>query len=125
LWHKPQDLGDDWLAAVAKVPGLHMGLALASALASYLNLGQLWLALRRQGVYVSQPGWAKHLVRLAAACAAMVAVLAIGLRHWPEWGDWSTATRVLRLGVLIAGGGGTFVAVLFACGFRLRDLRAV
>ena len=102
-----------------------MGLALASALASYLNLGQLWLALRRDGVYVSQPGWTRHLARLAAACAAMVIVLAIGLWQWPEWGDWTPLTRVFRLGVLIAAGGGAFLATLFASGFRLRDLRAV
>jgi len=125
LWHRPDDLADGWLAAIAKVPGLHMGLALASALASYLNLAQLWLALRRDGVYVRQPGWGPHLVRLAAACVAMVAVLGIGLWQWPEWGGWDTGTRVVRLGVLVGGGGATFLGVLFACGFRLRDLRGV
>jgi putative peptidoglycan lipid II flippase len=31
---------------------------------------------------------------------------------------------VIRLGVLVVAGGATFVAALFACGFRLRDLRA-
>ena len=82
------------------------------------------LALRRDGVYVSQPGWRRHLMRLAAACATMVLVLAVGLWQWPEWGDWTPMTRVLRLGVLIAAGGTTFLATLFACGFRLRDLRA-
>ncbi len=125
LWHRPDDLADGWLAAIAKVPGLHMGLALASALASYLNLAQLWLALRRDGVYVRQPGWGPHLVRLAAACVAMVAVLGVGLWQWPEWGGWDTGTRVVRLGVLVGGGGATFLGVLFACGFRLRDLRGV
>lgn len=125
FWHRPEDLADGWFAAIAKVPGLHMGLALASALASYLNLAQLWLALRRDGIYVSQPGWGRHLARLAAACLAMVVVLGIGLWQWPDWSAWDTSTRVVRLGVLVAAGGGTFVAVLFACGFRLRDLRAV
>ncbi len=124
LWHGPDDLGDGWLAAIAKVPGLHMGLALASALASYLNLAQLWLALRRDGVYVSQPGWGRHLLRLAAACVAMVVVLGVGLWQWPEWGGWSPLTRVVRLSILIAAGAGSFIAMLFACGFRLRDLRA-
>ena len=125
FWHRPEDLGSGWLAAIAKVPGLHMALALASALASYLNLAQLWLALRRDGVYVRQPGWTKHLARLGAACVAMVIVLCAGLWHWPDWSAWSVMTRVLRLGVLIAAGGGTFLAVLFACGFRLRDLRGM
>lgn len=124
LWHKPEDLADGWLSAIAEVPGLHMGLALASALASYLNLAQLWLALRRDGIYARQPGWAKHLARLAAACAAMVAVLLFGLWHWSDWGDWGVSTRIVRLGALIAAGGGSFLVVLFACGFRLRDLRA-
>ena len=123
LWHRPEDLGGGWLAAIARVPGLHMGLALASALASYLNLAQLWLALRRDGVYQRQPGWSRHLLRLAAACAAMVVVLGIGLWHWPDWSAWTTSTRVLRLAMLIAAGGGTFLVALFACGFRLRDLR--
>jgi putative peptidoglycan lipid II flippase len=124
LWHRPQDLEGGWLVALAKVPGLHMGLALASALASYLNLTQLWIALRRDGIYVSQPGWAKHLLRLGAACAAMVAVILFGLWHWSDWSAWATSIRVARLAVLIAAAGVAFVAVLFACGFRLRDLRA-
>lgn len=124
FWHKPDDLDSGWLAAIAKVPGLHMGLALASALASYLNLAQLWRALRRDGIYVYQPGWARHLARLAVACVAMVAVLGVGVWHWPDWSAWSVMTRVLRLGVLVGAGGASFVVVLFACGFRLRDLRA-
>ncbi len=85
LWHRPDDLGGGWLDALARVPGLHMGLALASALASYLNLAQLWLALRRDGIYVRQPGWTAHLVRLGVSCAAMVAVIVAGLIVWPDW----------------------------------------
>jgi putative peptidoglycan lipid II flippase len=125
LWARPDDLADGWFAALSKVPGLHMGLALASALASYLNLAQLWLALRRDGVYASQPGWGRHLVRLSVACAAMVAVLAFGLWHWSAWGEWSVMTRVTRLAILIGAGGATFLAVLFGAGFRLRELRGV
>ena len=123
-WHRPEDLGGGWLDAVAEVPGLHMGLALASALASYLNLAQLWTALGRDGIYVRQPGWARHLARLAVSCAAMVAVIVVGLAVWQDWSAWDTATRVVRLAVLIAGAGGAFVVVLFATGFRMSELRA-
>ena len=112
------------MAAIARVPGLHVGLALASALASYLNLALLWRALRRDGVYLRQPGWARHLLRLGLACAAMVAVLGAGLVQWPDWSSWDAATRIWRLAVLVAAGAGSFLAVLFAAGFRLRDLRA-
>ncbi|MBX3699771.1 MAG: murein biosynthesis integral membrane protein MurJ [Dokdonella sp.] len=124
LWHEPADLADGWLAGIARVPGLHMGLALASALASYLNLALLWRALRRDGSYQRQPGWTRHLTRLALACAAMVGVLLLLLAQWPAWGDWSVATRIWRLAVVIAAGAGSFVLVLLAAGFRLRDLRA-
>ena len=83
-----------------------------------------YLVYQCYDLYERQPGWPTHLVRLAIACTAMVAVLGIGLWHWPHWSDWSTATRILRLGVLVAAGGGAFVAALFASGFRLQDLRA-
>jgi putative peptidoglycan lipid II flippase len=101
-----------------------MALALASALASYLNLWLLWRSLRREGIYVRQPGWGKHLARLMAACAAMVAVLVAGIVIWRGWSDWPTAIRVLRLALLIGVGAAAFVGVLFASGFRMRDLRA-
>jgi putative peptidoglycan lipid II flippase len=124
LWHTPDQLDDGWFAALQKVPGLHMGLALASALASYLNLAQLWLGLRRDGVYAAQPGWAAHLVRLGLSCAAMVAVIVVCLAVWSDWSAWDTTTRIWRLGVVIAAASAAFVVVLFACGFRIRDLKA-
>ncbi|MGA9421671.1 MAG: murein biosynthesis integral membrane protein MurJ [Rhodanobacteraceae bacterium] len=125
LWHGPVHGGDGWLAAIARVPGLHMGLALASALASYLNLWQLWHALARDGVYVRQPGWGRHLLRLGTACAAMAVVLVFGLVFWHDWTRWGTALRIERLAILIGAGASTFLTVLFLLGFRMRDLRAV
>ncbi len=124
LWHEPADLAEGWLAGIARVPGLHMGLALASALASYLNLALLWRALRREGVYQRQPGWGRHLLRLALACVAMVLVLLLARLYWPAWGEWGALARVWRLGAVIAAAAGTFVLVLLAAGLRLRDLRA-
>ena len=55
LWHTPYVLDRSQAATAGsmrsrKCPGLHMGLALASALASYLNLAQLWVGLRRDGI---------------------------------------------------------------------------
>jgi putative peptidoglycan lipid II flippase len=100
-----------------------MGLALASACASYLNVALLWRALKRDGAFTAQPGWMAHMARLGAACLAMVGVLGAGLYVGPDWALLDAGSRVLRLCGLIALGGASFVAVLFACGFRLRDLR--
>jgi len=123
LWHRPEDVADGWFTALDRVPGLHVGLALASALASYLNLALLWRALRREGVYRRAPGWGRHLLRLGLACVVMVAVLLAGLFLWHDWTQWPAATRLTRLLALIAAAGAAFVATLLALGLRLRDLR--
>jgi putative peptidoglycan lipid II flippase len=124
LWHQPGDLDQGWVAALAKVPGLHMGLAAASALAGYLNLAQLWHALVRAGVYQAQPGWLRHLLRVGLACTAMAAVLLAGLALAPQWTAIPTWQRIIQLGVLVLAGAGVYLAALLAQGFRLRELRA-
>ena len=69
------------MAALSQTPGLHLALGLASAAASYINLGLLWHWLRKAGVYDRQPGWARYLLRLGTACAAMAVALLVAL-HW-------------------------------------------
>jgi putative peptidoglycan lipid II flippase len=114
-----------WLHGISQVPGLHVALGLASALASYLNLALLWRWLKRDGVYTPQPGWRRHSVRLVVACVVMVAVLAAGRVAWPDWTVIDSAGRIWRLAALVAGGGLAYLAALFAMGFRIKDLRGV
>lgn len=124
VWNSPADAEAGLWSRLSTTPGLHMGLALASACASYLNLALLWRYLRRDGVYRAQPGWMAHMLRLAVSCIAMLAVLWGGLSLVPDWGGLPAMARVIRLSALIAAGGATFVAVLFGSGFRMRNLRA-
>ncbi len=124
LWAPPAAHRMGWLDAIAQVPGLHMGMGIAGALSSYINALLLWRWLKRDGVYQRQPGWGRHLLRLVLACAAMGAVLWAGLELWPHWTTVPTWTRIWRLAALVAAGGLTYLLVLFAAGFRLRDLRA-
>ncbi len=124
VWRKPDDLAGGWLAGVARVPGLHAGLALASALASYLNLWHLWRSLRSEGTFVRQPGWAAHLLRLASANAALAAVLRAGMMIWPDWSAWTTGARIEHLTLLIVAAIAVYAGVLYAAGLRPRDLRA-
>ena len=51
-------------------------------------------------------------------------VIAVALRAWPDFSAFDTAMRVGRLAIVIGAAGGAFVVVLFACGFRIRDLKA-
>jgi putative peptidoglycan lipid II flippase len=124
LWLAPPSLRHgNWLDGIAQVPGLHVALALASSLSSYVNFLLLWRWLKRAGVYQRQPGWGRHGWRLTLACAVMVLVLAVGRWWWPHWSAVPIFTRVWHLAVLVLAGGLSYVAALFASGLRLRDLR--
>ena len=123
LWAPAGARAGGWLAGIAQVPGLHLGLCIASALSSYLNFALLWHWLKRAGVYQRQRGWLRHLLRLGVACAAMMLVLLAGRWLWPDWDTVASFTRVWRLAVLVVAGGAVYLAALVATGLRLRDLR--
>lgn len=111
------------LAALAATPGLHLALGIASALASYVNLGLLWRWLRRDGVYQPEPGWRRFTLRLVLACAALCAAVLAGL-HWaPDFTAVPKWSRIAWLLGLVAAGAGAYGATLFAMGWRLRELR--
>jgi len=123
MWVKPEVRAQGVLAALQQTPGLHLALGFASAAASYINLALLWHWLRKSGVYQHQPGWARYVVRLVLACAAMALVLILGL-HWvPAFTTMGQWARFGYLAVLVGAGGLTYVAVLLALGLRPRDLR--
>ncbi|MBE1162666.1 murein biosynthesis integral membrane protein MurJ [Dyella acidiphila] len=122
-WAPPALKSGPLFDGLSRVPGLHLALGMASAVASYINLLLLWRWLRQAAIYQRQPGWARHVMRLGVACAAMVAVLLLGRWYWPDWTQLQVIGRVWRLALLVVAGGATYVIVLFALGFRLRELQ--
>ena len=125
LWAPPQLKTLPWLEGIARVPGLHTALGIASALSSWLNFVLLWHWLKRAGVYQHQPGWGVHALRVILACAAMSLVLIAGLWWWPNWTTSGIWVRIWHLAVLVAAGMGVYFAVLFAVGLRVRDLQTI
>ena len=101
----------------------HAGLALATSLSAFLNAGLLWLTLRREGVFVWQPGWGRFLLQLIPATAVMVALLILLMPEVSEWAGFSWQQRVLWLSTLVAAGGGSYLLILILAGLRLRDIR--
>ena len=82
----------------------HVGLALATSLAAFLNAGLLFLGLWRARLIVRQPGWSLFALRLLAANTVMVLFLNWFAGDWQAWLDWDMVTRVLRLMLLCTVG---------------------
>jgi putative peptidoglycan lipid II flippase len=125
LWAPPAIRQLPWLEGITRVPGLHLGMAIASSVSNYLQFVLLWRYLKRAGVYQRQPGWARHWLRIGLACAALVIVVGLGLWFWP-WQQWTQEriiTRIWKLAALVCAGGAAYIGALYATGFRMRDLR--
>ena len=115
--------GGRWFAALEHIPGAHALLALAIALAGWLNALQLWWYLRRESVYQVQPGWRRFLRQISVAGVGMTLVLLALLGLWPDWTPWSWWERALRLTALVGTGGAVYAGLLLLQGIRPRDLR--
>lgn len=55
--------------------GAHAGLALATALAGYINASMLFFNLKREQVFIPQSGWSSLLLKIVAACVVMSGLL--------------------------------------------------
>ncbi|MBR9913092.1 MAG: murein biosynthesis integral membrane protein MurJ [Gammaproteobacteria bacterium] len=107
----------------------HVGLALATSLAAFINAGLLWRGLYRGGVY--QPGcnaavgsWRLFMLQMLFANLLMVAVLwwlSTYLGSWVALGWWP---RILNLALVCGAGLGVYLVALALAGVRLRHLRA-
>lgn len=123
LWVPDTDKAGGVMATLARVPGLHFALGIASALSSYLNLLLLWRWLRKADVFDLQPGWGRFLVRALLANAAMAAALLVGLQLAPEFTGADKWQRIGWLALLVGGGAATYALAMLALGFRPRDFR--
>ncbi len=100
-------------------PLAHAGLALAISAGACINAGLLFWQLRKQQLFVPQPGWGLYLAKLLLAVAVMSAVL-LGLMHFmPAWDQGHMFERFLRLGALVVAGVLAYFGMLLALGMRL------
>ncbi|GAB5452681.1 MAG: murein biosynthesis integral membrane protein MurJ [Halioglobus sp.] len=102
----------------------HVGLALATSLAAYLNAGLLLRGLLRDGVYRFQHGWSLHLFKLLVATAAMSLALIWLAPDEASWLAWGWQQRALQLGWLCGLGLLVYLVCQWLMGTRLRHLRS-
>ncbi len=99
----------------------HAGLALAIALAAWVNAGLLYWKLRQHRIFTPLAGWPLFLLKVALALVAMAAVLfwlAADSDFWLQSAAWP---RIERLALVVIAGATSYFAVLWLSGFRLAD----
>jgi len=102
-------------------PLRHAGLALAIGLGACLNALLLYVMLRRDKIYLPQPGWVVFVLKVLAAVGFMAVVLftTMGEPAWWLAAGWQRKVPAL-LGLVVLGSA-AYGACLFAFGFRPRD----
>ncbi|MFN2288401.1 MAG: murein biosynthesis integral membrane protein MurJ [Chromatocurvus sp.] len=101
----------------------HVGLALATSVAAYLNAVLLWRGLLRDSIYRFSSAWRAYIRRLLLATLAMFVVLLWLAAPTETWLGWSWARRSLELALLCGAGAATYVVVHALTGTRLQHLR--
>lgn len=100
----------------------HVGLALATSLAAFLNAGLLMRGLRADGVFKFQAGWLVFSMRLILANTLMAAYLVMMSSNWQAWLGWSIMERISQLTLLVLGAIVIYIVVLIVAGMRWRDI---
>jgi putative peptidoglycan lipid II flippase len=99
----------------------HAGLALAIGLGACLNALLLYLILKRQKIFVPQPGWPVFILKVLASVAFMAIVLftTMGEASWWLQAGWQRKVPAV-LGLVLLGTA-AYAACLLAFGLRPRD----
>jgi len=105
-------------------PLAHAGLALASSLASWINVILLAYFLHRRGIYQFQTGWVKFTLQLLAANATLAALLWWGAYNVTTWIQWRWYQRFAHVFILGIGAILVYLGTLWLSGLRPKDLRA-
>jgi len=100
----------------------HAGLALATSCGAFINAGQLYWHLRREGAYEPLAGWRSLGLQLLGANAAMGVFLAFAAGPLSRWLAWGALSRAEHLLAIIAAGAAVYFACLYLLGARPQHL---
>ena len=104
----------------------HVGIALASSVAAWINAGLLWIILRRRGFLVLDARVAARLPRILLAACLMAGVLAGGQYLLDGLLGGATHERIAALALLVTTGLAAFGGFARLTGaFAFSDIRAL
>lgn len=103
-------------------PAPHAALALATALAGYVNAVMLWRGLRAAGVVQPLPGWRRLWWQMLFANGMLAALLWLAVPGIEQWLAWSGGERVAMLLVWVVAAIALYAACLALAGVRVSAL---
>ena len=106
-----------------KLPAGHAVLALAAALAAYVNATLLYKRLRHEGAFNPGPEWRRFWQQIIPALIIMSLILFWIKPELANWQNWNALERAVRLVGLIAAGAGSYLITLLLCGARPGDFK--
>ena len=103
----------------------HVGIALSTAVAAWVNALALWWVLRQRGHLTVDARLRRSGLRLLAATAVMIAVLLALAPLVAPWTEQGLVLRIVALAVLLGGAGIAYLVAARALGiFTIAELRA-
>ena len=101
----------------------HIGLALATSCAAYLNAFMLYRGLRKIEVFQPVKGWAKLLTQITiAGIAMMVAILWVSPEP-AQWTNWAAIERIAHIAGIIGMAVIIYFGTLMLAGLRPTQLK--
>ncbi len=102
----------------------YVGLALSTALAAFVNAGQLIYLLYRRGIYRVSGYTLKFCLKVLIAACLMTAAVRWLMPEVEQWLAMDTLTSIAYLAGFIALGAAVFAAAVLALGIRPSELKA-
>ncbi len=112
------------LALILFKPMQHVGLALSTSVAAFVNALLLFMLLQKEKTIIIARGWGLLLIRVLMAVLLMTLVLWYCKGALPNWLDANVWGRVAKLFGLMVLGGGVYTTSLFVLGVRPRHFVA-
>ncbi len=99
----------------------HAGLALAIAIAAWINVCLLFYNLLKYKLFMPQLGWTKFICQTASALLLMCGTIVILKPNTIFWIESAATDRIVQLGILIFCGAISYFFCLWAVGMRPKD----
>ena len=109
------------LSAILMWPFGHVGIAVATAVAAWLNAGLLWWLLHRRGLFPTDEGFRRRVPRIVIASALLAVALWLGADSLSGLLTGSAPLRIAGLAILVGGGLAIYGGLALVTGAADRD----